>query len=387
MTPALRALRATLDEGLNGPGTGAVVYDLSTHELLYDWRGVRKRPPASVEKLYTAAAVLQRLGPDATLQTEMLATGHLGPHGVWHGNLYLRGGGDPTLGDGAFNHRWGLGYGPTATQLAQQIQRAGIRRVTGFLYGDESLFDSSRGGLLTNLAPDLPDLGGELSALTYDHGQTVGSRSPAAFAARQLAATLFALHIHVKASQKTRPTPLGAERLGAVSSPPMQILLRLMDVPSDDLFAEMLTKQLGARFGTGGTIASGAQVIAQTVAAAYNVHPKVHDGSGLSRNDGTSPVQTVTLLRELWRTTLGNVLYASLPLVGINGTVANVAAKTAAVGRCSAKTGTLDGITNLAGYCHCRGHQALAFALMVDGPPNAAATASIGKMVAAIARY
>ena len=75
----------------------------------------------------------------------IVGTGHLGPDGVWHGNLYLQGGGDPTFGDGAFNKVWELGYGPTASQLANQLAARGIRRVTGSVIGDESMFDARAG--------------------------------------------------------------------------------------------------------------------------------------------------------------------------------------------------------------------------------------------------
>ena len=72
-------------------------------------------------------------------------------------------------------------------------------------------------------------------------------------------------------------------------SPPLAVMLKLMDVPSDDFFAEMLTKQLGVRFGDGGSISAGAKVISQVIDS-YGVHPAIVDGSGLSRSDRSSPV-------------------------------------------------------------------------------------------------
>jgi D-alanyl-D-alanine carboxypeptidase/D-alanyl-D-alanine-endopeptidase (penicillin-binding protein 4) len=166
----------------------------------------------------------------------------------------------------------------------------------------------------------------------------------------------------------------------------MSVLLRLMDVPSDDLFAEMLTKQLGVRFGGAGTTATGARVIAKVISDDYGLQPHIVDGSGLSRGDRTSPLQVVDLLRELWGTTPGAQLYSSLPVVGVNGTVQTIAVHTAARGRCVAKTGTLTNVTNLAGYCHSRGAKRLAFALFIDGPPNWRALELESAMVAAIAR-
>jgi D-alanyl-D-alanine carboxypeptidase/D-alanyl-D-alanine-endopeptidase (penicillin-binding protein 4) len=382
------------------------VFDITTGEPLFALRAEVMRPPASVEKLFTSVALLSDLGPSARLRTTVSGTGHLGPDGVWHGDLYLRGGGDPTFGDGTFNRIWEQGYGPTASQLAQQLQADGIRSVTGHLIGDASLFDSRRGPPSSNFQPDIPDLGGQLSALTYDHGATLpaavanggtGARhpashrfgpplSPGALAARQLALTLKVLHIAVRPSTATATTPAGARRLAAVSSPPLSVMLRLMNVPSDDFFAEMLTKQLGAKVMGRGSTKSGAYVVAGAMHS-YQLHPQVTDGSGLSRADLASPLQVVDLLRDVVHTPIGTTLAASLPTVGVDGTTRTIAVGTAAAGRCIAKTGTLDNVTNLAGYCHGRGRQLLAFALFVDGPPNWTALTLIGRMAAAIAKY
>jgi len=401
LSPTERKLIAALrgDFDLAGNATGAYVYDLSTGTQLFALHDSVKRPPASVEKLFTTVAVVRMLGPNLRLHTFVFGTGHLGPGGVWHGNLYLRGGGDPTFGDGEFNRVYLNGYGPTATQLANQLVSDGIRSVTGRVYGDASLFDSRLGPPSSGYQPDIPDLGGELAALTYDHGAselTPGmpgfghakpkSLSPGAFAAHQLVVTLSQMHVSATAGTLTRHTPLDARRLAIVTSPPMSVILRLMDVPSDDFIAEMLTKQLGARIVGKGTTSEGAFVI-RSALGLYGLHPKIVDGSGLSRSDLASPLQVADLLRKLHGTSTGNVLDRALPTVGVDGTVQTIATGTPAVGRCIAKTGTLDNVTNLAGYCHSRGRQLVAFALMVDGPPNSTALTYIGRMVAAIATY
>jgi D-alanyl-D-alanine carboxypeptidase/D-alanyl-D-alanine-endopeptidase (penicillin-binding protein 4) len=387
-TPALNALTTALSRQLAaaGPGTGALVYDLTKNQQLFALRADVGRPPASVEKLYTTAAVLKLLGPDARFQTALLGNGHLGPGGVWHGDIYLRGGGDPTFGDGGFNRDWEQGYGPTAEELVAQLSARGVRKVTGMVIGDASLFDAKRGVPSSGYAPDVGDLGGQLAALTYDHGATTRRLSPGAFAARELALTMQGAHIKARAAKFTATAPASAEPLASLSSPPTAVLLKLTDVPSDDFFAEMLTKQLGVRFGAGGSTSAGAAVISNAIAG-LGLHPRIVDGSGLSRSDQSSPQQVVDLLREVWGTPTGQILRASLPVVGMSGTVQGIAAHTAAQGRCVAKTGTLNYVTNLAGYCGSRGGDTLAFALFLDGPDNSQAITLIGKMVAAIARY
>jgi serine-type D-Ala-D-Ala carboxypeptidase/endopeptidase (penicillin-binding protein 4) len=387
-TPALEALTSTLNRQLAaaGPQTGALVDDLTKNQQLFALRAGVGRPPASVEKLYTTVAVLKLLGPDARFQTTLLGTGGLGPGGVWHGDIYLRGGGDPTFGDGAFNRDWEQGYGPTAGQLVAQLSARGIRKVTGRVIGDASLFDAKRGVPSSGFAPDVGDLGGQLAALTYDHGATLHRLSPGAFAASELALTMQDAHIKARAAKFTATAPASAAPLASVGSPPTAVLLKLTDVPSDDFFAEMLTKQLGVRFGSGGSTDAGVAVITNAIAG-LGLHPRIVDGSGLSRSDRSSPEEVVDLLREVSGTPTGQILRSSLPVVGMTGTVQGIAAHTAAQGRCVAKTGTLNYVTNLAGYCDSRGGDTLAFALFLDGPDNSQAVPLLSKMVAAIARY
>jgi len=381
-------LAAVLGKGLAraGPQSGAVVYDLGARQTLFARRAGVMRPPASVEKLYTTVALLRVLGPAARLRTAVLGRGHQRGT-VWHGDLYLRGGGDPTFGDAGFVRTWDRGQGATVQTLVTQLAARGIHRVTGHVYGDESLFDARRGGLLTHYAMDTPDFGGQLSALVFNHGSALRRLGPARFAVKQFVLDLRAAGVTTHAAPRLAVAPPGAAPLASVSSPPLSAMTRLMDVPSDDLFAELFTKQLGVLFGSGGTIAGGAQVIRGTISAAFGLHPVILDGSGLSRDDRSSPTEIVDLLRDVWRTPVGRGLAASLPTVGVEGTVQYLGLKSAARGRCIAKTGTLNGVTNLAGYCRTRAGRDVAFALMVDGPSNAAAIGLESRMIGAIARY
>ena len=114
-----------------GPYDGAYVYDLTAHRVLFSERASTMRPPASVEKLYTATALLERLGPEYRLSTTVYGAGHLAPGGVWEGSLYLHGGGDPTFGSSAFVAGHYGGVGSPVSALAGQLRAAGIRRVSG----------------------------------------------------------------------------------------------------------------------------------------------------------------------------------------------------------------------------------------------------------------
>ena len=95
--PTLQA-KLTREMRHAGGFSGAFVRDLDSQRTLFAAKPDAPRAPASVEKLYTTASALMRFGPDATLPTSVAGRGFLDPDGVWRGDLYLRGGGDPTLG-------------------------------------------------------------------------------------------------------------------------------------------------------------------------------------------------------------------------------------------------------------------------------------------------
>lgn len=387
-TAALQAHMAH-ELALAGPLSGGLVYDLSTKQTLFGEHAETLRAPASVEKLYTATALLERLGPEARLETTVLGSGHLAPEGVWEGNLYLHGGGDPTFGTTAFirSHYGGLGTS-VATLAAQLAHADGIRRVTGSVEGDESSFDSLRGEPSSGYRVD-PFLEGTLSALAFNRGASGhyhGAHAPAAYAAHELASALHAMGVAVQGGSGAATAPAGATRLAAAASPTIAQLLGLTLPPSDNFFAETLLKDLGARVAGAGTTAAGARVVRETLAA-IGVHPHVVDASGLSRADRTSPQQVVTLLAALAPTTLGTILRDDMAVVGHSGTLSERMRGTAAAGRCQGKTGTLTGVSNLVGYCRAVNGQYLAFAFFNDGIAIEAAHALQDSMTVGVAEY
>ena len=99
--------------------------DLDTGQTLFSQAANTGRLPASVEKIYTTSTALLRLGPNATFTTSILGTGSRSADGVWDGNLYLRGGGDPTFGSVGFDQSWyGTGTATTMRTLIGNLLRA-----------------------------------------------------------------------------------------------------------------------------------------------------------------------------------------------------------------------------------------------------------------------
>ena len=355
-----------------GGFSGAYVRDLDSERTLFAAKADAPRAPASVEKLYTTASALMRFGPDATLPTTVAGRGFLDPDGVWRGDLYLRGGGDPTLGPDDLQ------------RLSRALGAAGILRVDGAVLGDESRFDLLRGSFDTGGAYDR-DIGGVLSALALNRGFSNDGR-PAAQAALQFAKVLRADGIRVEGASGAGTAPAGAQKLADVASPPMRDLIRLTNVPSDNFLAEMLLKDLGAEFADAGTTAAGAGVV-RTQLAALGVTPQVVDGSGLSRADRTTPRQVVRLLGAMHGQDVAGAFEGSLAVAGRTGTIRRRMRGTAAQDRCKGKTGTLIGVSALAGLCESAGGHTIAFAMLMNRTNVARAHGVQDRVAAAIARY
>ena len=372
---------------LAGPRSGAYVYDLDSGTPLFAERSDVPRPPASVEKLYTATTALELMGPGATFTTTVLGTGHLGPAGQWEGNLYLRGGGDPTFGSSSFIGSHYGGLGSSVSMLAKRLSQAGIRGVTGRVYGDESYFDSLRGEPASGYRLD-PDLEGALSALSFNRGESGRERGPhslAAYSARQLRAALAADGVRTHGGGAAT-TPPRATVLATLKSPPLRTLLGLTLPPSDNFFAETLLKDIGARFGGAGSTSAGVKVVQQVIGG-FGIHARILDGSGLSHSDATTPRQVVSLLADLAPRPLGTTLRDDMAVVGHTGTLATRMRGTLADGRCQAKTGTLIGVSNLAGYCTAANGDILAFAFFTDGIETYRAHTIQDAMAITLARY
>jgi D-alanyl-D-alanine carboxypeptidase/D-alanyl-D-alanine-endopeptidase (penicillin-binding protein 4) len=385
-------LRQALHSGMRVAGnqSGAYVVDLQTGHILFSSAANTGRLPASVEKLYTTSTALLRFGPNATLSTSILGLGTQSPSRAFSGTLYLRGGGDPSFGDVSFD-RSNYGGGATIRRLVENlVHQTGITSLRGQVVADESWFDSLRGTPETGYAPS-GDVEGALSALAYDRGWATLNGSafdahPAQVAGQQLVNALRAVGVNVAAhtSVSVGPTPAGASLLSDVHSPRIATLVKWTNTPSDNFFAEMLLKDLGASFGGAGTTAAGAAVVRGQIAASFGITPRLNDGSGLSYYDLTSPAQIVTLLAKM----AGDPQFTdSLAVAGETGTLHDEMRSTYAQGRCRGKTGTLQAVSNVVGYCQARDGHTLAYAFLMNSiDPNYAHPIQ-NRMQVALAQY
>jgi serine-type D-Ala-D-Ala carboxypeptidase/endopeptidase (penicillin-binding protein 4) len=369
-----------------GPYAGAYVVDATAGQTLFAWKAGTSRILASNTKLFTTSAVLDRLGPDATLTTEILTATPPNPEGVITGDVWLRGGGDPAFGSSTFVHRW---FGPNAASvqdLAGALAGAGVTAIRGGVRGDESFFDTIRG--IHDSRYGVSPYVGPLSALTFNHGlATHGFQpNPPSYAAAQLRKALDADGITPGHAAAPDAAPAGAVVLASVPSPPMATLVQLTNKESDNFFAEMLLKDLGRLvYGTGSTAVGARAAVAH--AAALGSRVRMIDGSGLDHGDRASPRDVVRLLLGERRSAAFPAFYASLPVAGVDGTLDKRMRRGPAHRNCHAKTGSLIAVSTLSGYCTARNGHALAFSFLMNGLSVSYARRLQDRMTTALAAW
>jgi D-alanyl-D-alanine carboxypeptidase/D-alanyl-D-alanine-endopeptidase (penicillin-binding protein 4) len=362
-------MRSWLHQG-GGTASGLLVVDAESGAVQCGSAISKQRSLASNTKLFTTATALSRLGPEYQIPTKLFGDGSLTADGVFHGSLYLQGGGDPALGTPAFYNSYLGGLGTNLYSLAPQIRAAGIKSITGRLYADDSIFDRLRGVADSGYATSAEI--GPLSGLDLNSGfagensYSGFSSDPAKLAASKLARRLRATGVAVPAQVALAVTPANAERIAMISSPTLTRIINTTDVYSDNFFAEMLVKLIGAKLGASGTTAAGAAVVS-AFARAHNSGVHAVDGSGLTRSNRATPRGIVSLLIAMRSDPVSDEFIQDLALAGHEGTVADRMSGSAAYGRCRVKTGTLTGVSNLSGYCFNASGRVMVFSVLMNG--------------------
>jgi D-alanyl-D-alanine carboxypeptidase/D-alanyl-D-alanine-endopeptidase (penicillin-binding protein 4) len=342
--------------------TGAIVLDLQTGSTLFAHNSTLPLRPASNEKLATTYAALTALGPSFRIETDVLGEGQQSG-ATWEGNLVLKGYGDPALS------------AAQVVKLAHQVAADGIKHVSGRILGDESWFDTRRTGLGWKPEFYLHE-SPALSALIVNRGWTgrYETARPALMAAQLFRSDLRRAGVTVHGGAVIGVASPEAAPLADVESAPLAALVRHMDVYSDNFYAEMLLKEVGAVQGTGGSAAAGIAVERQLLsdAGVPLAGVRMVDGSGLSLLDRWTPLGLATLLRTMWEDgDLRPYLEPALPIAGETGTLQHRMRKAPARGLVRAKTGTTNNASSLSGFVGDR----YAFSILENGSPVSALNA------------
>ena len=369
-----RALAAGLTDPALGGSVAISVLDAVTGEPILETGSRQVVLPASTAKIATAVAALSVLEPQQRLTTRVLA-------GAAPGEVVVVGGGDASLG-GRLSK---VSYPPVArlSDLAAQVRAALGGTPLARVVVDDSLY----GGPLLGPGwrPSYVPSGdvAPVTAFMVDGARTRplprhGPRAsdPALAGGQQLAGLLGTPTAPVV---RGRAAP-GARELGSVVSPTVQQLVEGMLTRSDNDLAESLARQVAIATGRPATFAGAAAALDDVLGKVLDrvgAAPggfALKDGSGLSRLNRVQPsalTRVIAAVAGEERERLFPVL-SGLPVAGFDGTLEKRYRKgpgLPAAGVVRAKTGTLNGVSALAGLVRTRDGRLLAFDLTADSVP------------------
>ena len=403
------------------------VVSLDKREMLFERDSKLLSRPASNMKLVTSAAALQVLGRNYQFKTQVLADTTTSD-GVLHGNLYLKGGGNPDLTTSDMD------------SLASLVQSTGVKSVEWGVVADVSLFDDVSWGYGWNwddepysYAPFLTPLSVNDNCITVNvsPGDPAGGparvtvepptsyvsilnksktvrdsvihplvvtrlfrdrlntilvegeiRADAHPVQRELSVwkpELYAATLFIEALQRKGVAVAGGPSVGTTPKT-SHVLATLfhgldstvinMNKVSDNLSAELLLKDLGATLsGTSGSAQGGIYVVHQFLSTLGIDSTKISiaDGSGLSFYDLLTTGMICQLLEGMSRQNdIFPIYRQSLPIAGVDGTLRNRMKRTPAEGNLRAKTGTISGVSSLSGYVKTLDGENLAFSMTMQ---------------------
>jgi len=404
---------------------GLMVYDMATGRY-YAYNAQELLIPASTIKLLTAAAALDGLGPEYRFRTTIAHDGALSESGELRGNLFLKGYGDPTLTTetlvGWADALVERGLRAVTGNLLLDVSFFGEDGQTvgqGWLPGEPqplvgalsvnhnqvrlSVAPGAAAGAPAELhvEPALPTLvvhnhvvtaeaGGratlqwrtdEAGGLIVEGRIPVGVRavqkqataqSPALYVGDLFRRLLAERGVAFAAETTVGPgdMPAEAQPLLESRSEPLRRVLSVMLKRSDNFISEQVLRTLGGEMFGRGDSQTGRQAVARFLEnAGLSALPYVLcDGCGLRLDNELSADLLVGLLVFMHDHPHGQVFRDALAVAGVDGTLARRLRDTAAYRQVRAKTGSLLGVSALAGYITPADGRTLAFAILMNGP-------------------
>jgi D-alanyl-D-alanine carboxypeptidase/D-alanyl-D-alanine-endopeptidase (penicillin-binding protein 4) len=323
---------------------GLLVYDLTADSVLYHRGEKQTLRPASTMKLLTAITALDQLGGSYQFRTSLRYSGEV-VDSVLTGNLYCVGGMDPMFEIIDMN------------AFVESVLRLGVKTIRGNLVAVTSFKDT----LLLGEGWCWDDDNPQLTPLLVSRKDDFMSK---------FVEMLRAAGVEVDAPITTGTLPKESLTICARSHSLRDILLPMMK-DSDNLYAESVFYQAASTVASRpATAAHGRQAVKETLgrAGVKDIQYRIADGSGLSLYNYVTPELMVKLLIYAYRhRNIYIELFPTLPVAGQDGTLKKRMVKSPANGRVRAKTGTVTGVTTLAGYCASQNGHMLVFSIMNQG--------------------
>jgi D-alanyl-D-alanine carboxypeptidase/D-alanyl-D-alanine-endopeptidase (penicillin-binding protein 4) len=348
----IREILSSLPSGTNA---GIVIYDPLIQDTIFAFNAKEPMIPASLTKLFTTSTSLSLMNGDYKISTKLFSDDQNLDDGVVNGSLYLKGFGNSTF---------------TENDLQSMIDfllSRGIRKIEGNIIGDDTYFDNiyTREDWIEDEKANvkLP----AISALVLDRNKTVvrqkirrryryvsqNFKDPPLFIANKFKDMLKTSGIEITGSAKKGATP---EKTYLITESNIQLsdLIGLINKHSDNFFAECLFKTLGAvSSGLQGNSLYSQQAIQKFIKGnnIYAEGTEIVDGSGISRFDQVTPLAIAGILEKMYfDLNHFDDFYNSLSIAGVDGTLRNRLNGTSAENNFRGKTGSLNGVSGLAGY-------------------------------------
>jgi len=323
---------------------GLLVYDLTADSVLYRHGEKQTLRPASTMKLLTAITALDRLGANYQFRTSLRYSGTV-EDSVLVGDLYCVGGMDPMFDTIDMN------------AFVESVLGLGVKVIRGRLVAVTSFKDD----LLLGEGWCWDDDNPQLTPLLISRKDEFMSR---------FVEMLRAAGVEVDAPCTAGALPKESLTICTRNHSLRQILLPMMK-DSDNLYAESVLFQVASMISSRpATAAHGRQAVKEVLgkAGVKDIQYRIADGSGLSLYNYVTPELMVKLLIYAYRQRgLYMELFPTLPVAGQDGTLKKRMVKSVANGRVRAKTGTVTGVTTLAGYCTSSNGHILTFSIMNQG--------------------
>lgn len=323
---------------------GLMVYDLTADTIIYTRNERQMMRPASTMKLITAITAIDKLGGSYQFRTSLYYTGKV-ENNTLTGDVYCVGGFDPRFNIDDMN------------AFVEGIRQMGVDTIRGCIIADKSMKEPTQFGEGWCWDDDNPTL------------------SPLLISRKDRFIERFIQELRdggivVDAFNSEGTLPGGAFAICTRTHTIDQVLMTMMK-ESDNLYAEAMFYQIAAATGNRPAKASHARMLVNRLISKIGLYPsiyKIADGSGLSLYNYVSPELETLLLRYAYQNS--NIymhLYPSLPIAGIDGTLHSRMRGSFTSGNVHAKTGTVTGISSLAGYCTASNGHVLCFSIINQG--------------------
>jgi serine-type D-Ala-D-Ala carboxypeptidase/endopeptidase (penicillin-binding protein 4) len=344
-----------------------LVVDPSNRTVLYSRSADQPRVPASTTKLATAAAALHVLGSRARLPTIAYRDGE---------TVYLVGGGDPTLVRSKGGNPLAGGHA-SLRDLARSVAEAFTTQTEVTVVFDTSAFRGPALGPGWPTSFPAAGVAAPVTALVVDGGRvrpgaTARVEDPAAQAASVFAGFLRGLGLDVVSVDEGRLSASAAE-VARVESPPVGDIVEEMLTESENNYAEALAHLTGGALLGKPTFAGGAAATEQALdeLGIDTAGLDLADGSGLSGRNRVPVRVLAEVLGDVVRGTDPELapIAPGLAVAGLTGTLADrfaTAATRPGRGFVHAKTGTLTGVSSLAGTVQDADGRILVFAMIAN---------------------